>query len=129
MLNLSVVYGQKVLSISDVAENEGISVKFLEAIASSIKSKGLIKVRRGPKGGYMLNKAPSLISLHEIIDIFEPLQYAEQKQESARTNIDLAVRNQLLDLNKTVTVYLKGVTLKDMVEHFDAIAASEMYYI
>ena len=128
MLHLALENGHRVLSINEVATKEDLSIKFLENVVATIKSSGLIKVKRGAKGGYLLAKSASLISLKEIIELFEPLESSNLEPTSATTNIDLSIRKQIKDIEKTINKSLQEKTLKDLVAIFET-TSSQMFYI
>ncbi|MFQ5952620.1 MAG: RrF2 family transcriptional regulator, partial [Candidatus Omnitrophota bacterium] len=50
---------------------ERISIVYLEQIFNTLKNKGIIKSVRGPRGGYILAKDPSKISVYEAVKILE----------------------------------------------------------
>ena len=66
LLHLAKVNDNELVKINEVAKTENISVKYLENIASTIKSAGFIQVKRGAQGGYKLAKKPSEINLKDI---------------------------------------------------------------
>jgi len=55
------------VSVEEIAETEGIPIKFLEATLTQLRKRGLLISRRGPAGGFLLARAPELISLAEVI--------------------------------------------------------------
>jgi Rrf2 family protein len=57
----------KPVHISEIAESENISRKFLEATLLELRKHGLLISRRGPGGGYRLARAASQISFGEVI--------------------------------------------------------------
>ncbi len=59
------------ISLKDVAGEMGLSQKFLEEIAASLKRAGLVIGRKGPGGGYKLAKPAKEISVHEILVALE----------------------------------------------------------
>lgn len=59
------------LSLKGVAEEMGLSVKFLEEIAAALKKANLIEGRKGPGGGYRLAKDADEISVYEILVALE----------------------------------------------------------
>lgn len=72
MISLAAKYGEKQpMSAFEIAEQQGISQKYLESILSILKSAGLISVRRGASGGYMLNHPPKEVTF---FDILTPLE-------------------------------------------------------
>lgn len=59
------------ISISTIATEEGISVKFLESILLSLKKSGFLSSKKGKSGGYYLIKEPAEIRM---VDIFRSLE-------------------------------------------------------
>lgn len=59
--------GGRPTQIKDVARRQDISQRYLEQIFNKLLKAGLLKSRRGPRGGYMLAKDPSEISVGDII--------------------------------------------------------------
>ena len=67
MLELAKQYGKGPISMSDIAKNQRIPIKYLEQLIIPLKRAKLITSARGPKGGHMLAKAPQEIDLWEIL--------------------------------------------------------------
>ncbi|MDO9634035.1 MAG: Rrf2 family transcriptional regulator [Paludibacter sp.] len=61
----------------DIAEKQKLSNKYLDAIISSLKSKGLITTYRGKGSGYKLTRPANLISMYDIYTAFEPITVVE----------------------------------------------------
>jgi len=59
------------IHIADIAESEGISRKFLEAILLELRKHGVLTSRRGPGGGYNLARPADQIFFGEIIRIVD----------------------------------------------------------
>ena len=55
------------VAVDQIAEQEGIPLKFLEATLTQLRKRGLLRSRRGPAGGYTLARDPREITLAEII--------------------------------------------------------------
>jgi Rrf2 family iron-sulfur cluster assembly transcriptional regulator len=72
--NLAAAVHDRPVSISQIAGEENLSPEFLEQIFFKLKKAGLIRSVRGPKGGFILNRDPSEISVKTILDaVGEPL--------------------------------------------------------
>lgn len=71
MLDLAQHYGQGPVHLMDVAQRQEISVKYLEQLIIPLKKQGLIESIRGPKGGYILKRAPEKITFAEIVQLLE----------------------------------------------------------
>jgi Rrf2 family protein len=55
------------IGISEIAEQEALPRKFLEAILLDLKRHGLLHSRKGKGGGYSLTKKPGQITVGQII--------------------------------------------------------------
>lgn len=53
--------------VEDIVESEHTPAKFLEAILTQLRKRGILLSRRGPSGGYMLARDPKTISIAEVI--------------------------------------------------------------
>ncbi len=73
MLNLARNYndGQKAVILKQVAEEEEISLRYLEQIIIPLKIYKLVKSIRGAGGGYTLARKPSEITLCSILEALE----------------------------------------------------------
>jgi Rrf2 family protein len=73
MLNLARHYnsGDKAVILRNVADEEQISIRYLEQIVISLKLTKLVKSIRGAGGGYTLGRKPSEIKICEILEALE----------------------------------------------------------
>jgi Rrf2 family protein len=73
MLNLARHYssGNKAVILRNVAEDEQISIRYLEQIIISLKIYKLVKSIRGAGGGYTLARKPSEITVCQILEALE----------------------------------------------------------
>jgi Rrf2 family protein len=83
MLSKKTKYGLKALTylasspkgepvqISEIAEQENISQKFLESILLSLRKTGFLGSKKGKGGGYYLIKDPSEIVMTSVIRVLE----------------------------------------------------------
>jgi Rrf2 family protein len=69
LLQLARESGEQPVLIAELAEREGISRKFLEAILLDLKRRGLVASRKGKGGGYLLQRAPAEITVGEVIRV------------------------------------------------------------
>jgi Rrf2 family protein len=67
ILDLSLLFEQGPIQISDIAERQNIPVKFLQQILVALKMTGFVQSRKGPGGGYSLAMAPSEITLGAVV--------------------------------------------------------------
>jgi len=57
--------------VKEISRRQGISPRYIEQIFQKLKKAGIIGSKRGPSGGYFLNKKPEEITIGEIIRITE----------------------------------------------------------
>jgi Rrf2 family protein len=71
MLELALNYEKRPLHIRDISKAQGIPQRFLEQILLQLKRAGYLRSRKGPAGGYYLSKAPSQITVAEVIRVMD----------------------------------------------------------
>lgn len=59
------------VSISEIAESENISKKYLESILLGLRKSGILSSKKGKSGGYYLLKSPEDIPMSEVIRVLE----------------------------------------------------------
>lgn len=124
MLELAREYGKKPLQIKSIADREDISNKYLEQLVAMLKSSGLVRSVRGPRGGYMLARNPAEIKLSEIFTTLEgPLVAIECVEHTKFTPncSDCATRVIWTEMYKALMGVLDTTTLKELSERADKI--------
>ncbi len=71
LLDLGVYGDDRPVPLSDVAQRQNISLKYLEKLTVKLKKAGMITSQRGPSGGHMLAKPPSEITIGMIVRTLE----------------------------------------------------------
>jgi Rrf2 family protein len=59
--------GETRISTQEIAEEEGISAKYLESILRKLRTAGLVDSFRGPTGGHSLSRPANSISIADVI--------------------------------------------------------------
>lgn len=59
------------LQTGEIAEQERVPRKFLEAIFVQLRDQGIIESRRGAQGGYRLARDPAAVSVADVIRILD----------------------------------------------------------
>lgn len=67
MLDLAQHPDEGFVSLKSIAERQGISMKYLEAIVGELKRAELVDSTRGKEGGYKLNRSAADYSVGEIL--------------------------------------------------------------
>lgn len=68
MVDLMIQQDKGPVSLMMVADNQFISLSYLEQLFTKLRKAGLVKGQRGPGGGYRLARDPEDISMMDIID-------------------------------------------------------------
>jgi Rrf2 family protein len=67
LLVLGLNYGEGVVRIQTISEQQNIPKKFLEQILNDLKTLGAVESRRGASGGYRLARPPQNITLASVV--------------------------------------------------------------
>ncbi|MBN2441308.1 MAG: Rrf2 family transcriptional regulator [Spirochaetales bacterium] len=119
ILELALHYGKEPLQISEIAQKEEISPKYLGQLIIPLKHAGYVSSIRGAYGGYVLAKPPEKITIKEIFTLLEgPVSLTE-----CTTNPDICKRTAICctrDIWKLISDRISGlldtITLMDLVE-------------
>ncbi len=70
--------GDVAVTLSDIAENQNISLAYLEQLFAKLRHHGLVEGVRGPGGGYRLARDVDSISMAQIITaVDEPMEFMD----------------------------------------------------
>ncbi|MGE4266566.1 MAG: Rrf2 family transcriptional regulator [Deferribacterales bacterium] len=107
---------EKPVTLTQIAEHEDISRKYLEQIFIKLKKSGIVEGSRGAQGGYILAKPAKMITLKEVIYAMDgPVSVSDCTNESLCCNFDSCGINWLWSgLKKTVDNYLENITIYDL---------------
>ncbi len=107
------------VALKDISEEQGISMKYLEAIISRLVKAGLVKGHRGKAGGYLLTKKPEEYTVSEIIGTAQGniapvscLGDGEDGCDRADVCTTLPLWKQL---DRVINDYFESVTLLDVL--------------
>lgn len=130
MLQLAASPDGDAASIDALASAQDLPRRFLEAIFSDLKSSGLVRSIRGPRGGYVLTRQPEQISLGDVMRaVSGPLAEVrglrphETRYTGVASNLPtvwVAVRASLRDVLDTTT--LADVLSGSLPPHVKAMA-------
>jgi len=105
--------------IREISEREMIPARFLEQIFQDLKRAGLVGSKRGPRGGYHLVKAPSEITLGDVIRALEgPVAVMvsdDEARASTRSGPD-ATASVFHDLAAAVEKCFDSISIADVCE-------------
>ena len=107
------------IALKDIAVRQNISKKYLEQIVPLLNKAELLRTNRGYQGGYSLAKPPERYTVGEILRVTEgslaPVACLQYEENDCPRKADCATLPIWEGLYKTVTDYLDGITLADIV--------------
>jgi Rrf2 family cysteine metabolism transcriptional repressor len=62
---------ESVVPLAEIAEHDGMPLAYLEHLVARLRKAGLIDSRRGSRGGYMLARAATQITMAEVVEALE----------------------------------------------------------
>jgi Rrf2 family cysteine metabolism transcriptional repressor len=71
MVELARRAGKDPIPLAEIAEHDGLPLAYLEHLVARLRKAGLVDSRRGSRGGYMLARRPSEISMAEVVEALE----------------------------------------------------------
>lgn len=121
MVDLAINYGEEPVSIKSISERQSISEYYLEQLFSTLRRAKLIKSIRGAQGGYILNRAPQEITIHDVIEVLEgPIEVSNCLEDEACNNIDCcATRLLWRKIKDSIDSVTSSITLKDIVDDYN----------
>lgn len=133
LVDIAANYSDQYVSLGEVADRNGISLKYLEQIFASLRKSGIVKSVKGPQGGYCLSRPASEISIIQILTSLEGDYHIEPEDLSDSNpyhEIAAAVQMVLIDrINGELDSILRSMTLDDVEREYLSQRGGDMYYI
>lgn len=122
LLRIAKVKDDEGLSISQLSEAEGLSVSYAAKITRILRMEGYIQSTRGPKGGYVLAKAPEEIHVQELLRALDgPLFDASfcnshtGQQRMCTNSVDCSTRSLWRIMQLALDRILEQITLQHLL--------------
>jgi Rrf2 family cysteine metabolism transcriptional repressor len=119
MLDIALHSEDGLVHLKDVAERQEVSRKYLEQLIARLEASGLLRTIRGVGGGVALNRAPSEITVLDILHSLEgstPLVDCVIRPELCSRSANCSARDLWSELGGAVSKFLGSVTLEDLCE-------------
>ncbi len=113
--------GGQPTQIKDISRRQKISQRYLEQIFNKLLKAGLLKSRRGPRGGYMLARDPTNISVGDIINAAQgPIVPVKclAPAESKKKECDI--------INGCITRHVWQETQKLLINYYDSVSVADL---
>jgi Rrf2 family protein len=123
LLNLSIKRGKGPVTIAEIAGEEKIPKKFLEAILLELKNQGMLNSVKGKGGGYYLRMDPEEINMAKIMRLFDgPIallpcathMYYEKCKE-CKDEDTCGIRSVIQEVRDQTVMMLKKSTLAEIL--------------
>ncbi|HCC34759.1 MAG TPA: Rrf2 family transcriptional regulator [Ruminococcaceae bacterium] len=132
LLDLAEHKDEGFVSLKEIAERQSISKQYLEQIVSLLNTSNILRANRGKQGGYMLVKAPSQITVGQVLRITEGSLAPVACLDDEVNQCDRADFCKMLPvwkgLNKVISDYLDGINLQTIMEQYQE-QGSDSYVI
>ncbi len=118
MLELATRYDEGAVPLREVAQCQGISLKYLEQLFARLRAAGLVKGVRGTGGGYVLARAPGEITLSQLFQVLEgstALVECVDRPEVCEQAGDCVTRELWTEIKEASDRILGARTLQDLV--------------
>ncbi|HYM46472.1 MAG TPA: Rrf2 family transcriptional regulator [Solirubrobacteraceae bacterium] len=71
MVELARRSGEEPVPLAEIASHDGLPLAYLEHLVARLRKAGLVDSRRGSRGGYMLARSPTEITMAEVVEALE----------------------------------------------------------
>lgn len=109
---------EKLILVNEISEAQDVPRSYLSKIMQQLTKSGIVRSRRGAKGGFRLSRPASLITLREVIEAIEGPIYLNiclvKKGECPRDQI-CPVHGIWKEAQKKLIEVLDSKTLKELV--------------
>jgi len=112
------------ISVSRIAEEQRIPLKFLEAILTELKNARILRSTKGKFGGYSLNGTPEEIHLARVVRLFDGAigllpcvthDFYERCEECIDEET-CGIRQVAMEIRNETVERLKAATLEDIIQ-------------
>ncbi len=118
LLEIALHEGNSPIQLKDIAENQQISLHYLEQLVRPLIAGGYVYSTTGPKGGVLLAKDPSDIRMIDIIQLYEgsiALVSCVDNPDLCERSSSCVTRDLWTELKDAMSDVLGSKTLQDLV--------------
>ena len=122
VVNLARGYGKGPVATKVAAEQEGVSYPLACKLMQRLHASKLIDSCMGPKGGFSLARAPSQITLLEVVEAIQgpvSINRCLLSSDACGRQADCVVRAKLVAIQENIVSSLAGITFDDLVSSKD----------
>lgn len=135
MIDLAQHSGRGQVVAEEIARRQNISSQYLHVLATGLRTAGLIRAERGPKGGYELTRHPAKISALDVVAALEgrcvPVECVADPKSCPRAGA-CSARDVWCEVASAMDGVLAGFTLQQLAQRqkmIDQVEEPAMYHI
>jgi Rrf2 family iron-sulfur cluster assembly transcriptional regulator len=106
------------VSLKEIADEEGISLSYLEQLFVKLRRGALVRSVRGPGGGYLLEREPSEISVGEVITVVEeplnPVACLDADSDACAKSDSCITQRVWKGLGDRIKEFLNSVSIQEL---------------
>ena len=119
LYDLALHHEEGYVSLKDIADRQGISKKYLEAIIAALAKEKMVKGIRGKGGGYKLNVNPYECTAWDVIkateDNFAPVSCVTDDHAVCPNKTVCRTMPMWLELDKTLKTFFEKYRISDLL--------------
>ena len=136
VLELALHYdSESPIRVQDIAERQGIPMKFLFQIMQTLKRVNIVRSRRGTEGGYVLTRPPGQITVGDVIRAMSGPFVQLSCSDSANFSDDCGKQNKCefkpiwAEVDRAIGGVLNNITFEELVRRSRTNQRQLMYHI
>jgi Rrf2 family protein len=132
MIDMAAHYGGGPIESADIAGRQYIPEQYLDQILMVLRKEGLVKSVRGPKGGHMLAKPPTEITMAEVMKALEgyvPPMECLPNPDFCKLSPGCALREVWQKIDTMTQELLTNTTIAELAQRHRTGNVEAMYYI
>ncbi len=133
VLDLALHYNKELVISHDLAKRIDAPIKFLEQVLMDLKKGGFVESKRGNIGGYLLSKAPSQITVGEVIRFIDgPIEPISCVREGYSKCVDInkcVFKKMWQKISQATSDVIDNVTFEELVFQFNVEQKLFIYHI
>ncbi len=133
MIDLAVNSTEEHIPLSTIAENQQVSVSYLEQVFSVLRKAGLVKSIKGAQGGYILGDQPYNITVGMVLRVLEgDLHVVEEQEKDKSDKMQYCIQKNVWDkINNCINELVDDITLEDLAVKYQKMNGMDnhMYYL
>lgn len=117
MLDLALHHGSGPITLSDIAQRQGISLSYLEQLFARLRKRNLVSSVRGPGGGYTLGREADNIFVAQVISAVDENVDTTRcgGAHNCQDNQQCLTHDLWQDLSNRIFDYLNQISLQDLM--------------